>query len=175
MIIVITGGSGSGKSAYAEERAAALGRGEMIYLATMASRDEESLDRIRKHRERRAPLGFRTVERPFDLAGEAQGWADKSGRTVLLECMSNLAANEMFMAPRGPEGAAARIQAGIDRLREKCDNLVIVTNEVFSDGGGYDETTQRWIALLGGVNAYLGQLADEVWEVVAGIPLKIKG
>ena len=85
------------------------------------------------------------------------------------------ACSEDFRACSGPEGAAARIQAGIDRLREKCDNLVIVTNEVFSDGGGYDETTQRWIALLGGANAYLGQLADEVWEVVAGIPLKIKG
>ena len=54
MITVITGGSGSGKSAYAESLITGFGEKERIYIATMFPFDEESRRRIQRHRRMRA-------------------------------------------------------------------------------------------------------------------------
>ena len=66
MMTVIIGGSGSGKSAFAEALVRKL-KGERIYLATMAAGDPESLRRIARHRKQREHLGFATVEQPLRL------------------------------------------------------------------------------------------------------------
>ena len=66
MLTVIIGGSGSGKSAFAEALVRKL-KGERIYLATMAAGDPESLRRIARHRKQREHLGFATVEQPLRL------------------------------------------------------------------------------------------------------------
>ena len=50
MMILVTGGSGSGKSAFAEETVLSLGEARRIYIATMQAFDEESHRRIRRHR-----------------------------------------------------------------------------------------------------------------------------
>ena len=97
---------------------------------------------------------------------------------ILLECMSNLAANEMFREEISPERISVyiaecgtRILDGVAHLLNTCDNMVIVTNEVFSDTLSYDEFTLAYIQLLGHINAALAQMADEVVEVVYGIPV----
>ena len=46
MVALVTGGSGSGKSAYAEQQLLALNANENIYLATMICRDAESRRRV---------------------------------------------------------------------------------------------------------------------------------
>lgn len=51
---------------------------------------------------------------------------------------------------------------------------MIVTGEVFSDGAAYEEGTLDYIRQLGEVNCRLGRKAEEVWEVVYGIPLSLK-
>ena len=53
MVTLITGGSGSGKSAYAESVITGFGEHERIYIATMYPFDEESHERIRRHRKMR--------------------------------------------------------------------------------------------------------------------------
>ena len=53
MLVVVTGGSGSGKSAFAEETVLSLGEARRIYIATMQAFDEESHRRIRRHRHMR--------------------------------------------------------------------------------------------------------------------------
>ena len=95
---------------------------------------------------------------------------------VLLECMSNLAANEMFSReqPVDRETVIAKILQGIEVLRKQADPLVIVTNNVFEDGIAYDSATIEYIEALGRVNERLAAEADEVVEVVAGIPQWIK-
>ena len=54
MLVVVTGGSGSGKSAFAEETVLSFGEARRIYIATMQAFDEESHRRIRRHRHMRA-------------------------------------------------------------------------------------------------------------------------
>ena len=92
-MIVVTGGSGSGKSAYAEKQILQFGEMPRYYIATMENRDAESQKRVDRHRAMRADKKFVTVECPYDLQ-EIQ--LEKTG-AVLLECMSNLVANELFI------------------------------------------------------------------------------
>ena len=69
MFFVVTGGSGSGKSAFAEKLTASLGEGRRIYIATMMCFDEEGKKRISRHRAMRADKHFETLERYTDLCG----------------------------------------------------------------------------------------------------------
>lgn len=169
MLIVVTGGSGSGKSAYAEERIAASGISKRYYMATMICKDEESRKRIQRHRSMRADKQFETVECPVDLHLVQM----EPGCAVLLECMSNLTANEMFSRPdtRSSEEIEEKIIKGIDSLLTQCDLLVVVTNEVFSDGSNYDSLTEEYLKCLGSINCRLAEIADEVVEVVYSIPI----
>lgn len=170
MFHVITGGSGSGKSAYAEGKILELGPAPRIYIATMYPFDEESHLRIDRHRRMRAEKEFETVECYTGLGSVRV----PDNANVLLECMSNLAANEMFQPGGAGSGTVAGVMEGILHLLESCANLIVVTNEIFSDGIQYDEETRTYQRYLGEINVQMASMADQVTEVVYGMPLKIK-
>lgn len=172
MLSIIIGGSGSGKSAFAEDLVCHL-PGQRLYIATMTARDPESLQRIAKHRRARAGRRFQTLERGRDLAGElASGTGFPTDANVLLEDLSNLLANEMFR-PEG--GGVDAVRAGIKALMDRCTNLTVVTNEIFSDGGRYDGMTELYLRNLAMLNRELAREADLVAEVVCGLPNVLKG
>lgn len=171
MLVLITGGSGSGKSAYAEERVLGFGKARRIYIATMFPFDEESLKRIERHRAMRRDKGFETVECYTDLRS-AEIPEDS---VVLLECMSNLVANEMFQDNGAKENTVDAVLQGVKTLLSKARQVVIVTNEIFSDAVSYEEETKEYQKNLGKINQALAVLADEVVEVVYGIPVYGKG
>ena len=88
--------------------------------------------------------------------------------------LGNLLANELF-APEGAKDAAfGSILAGIERLQDCCETLVIVTNEIFSDGLPYPPETMQYIELLGRLNAALCARAQAAYESVCGILLPVK-
>ena len=167
MFTLVIGGAASGKSEYAESLALRL-PGRRIYLATMRPWDEECLCRIRRHRRIRRGRGFETVERYTDLAGAEI----PAGANVLLECMSNLAANELYDPEGGGEEAVYR---GIDALLSRSRHLTVVTNDVFSGGADYGEDTLRYLRTLARINRSLAARADAVTEVVCGLPGFLKG
>ena len=102
--------------------------------------------------------------------------ADVSGyHTVLLECMSNLTANEMYQEKGSGDHCVEEILAGIRHVKEQCRNLIIVTNEIFSDGMDYDEETRRYQKYLGEINVRMASMADRVAEGGYSIPLIHKG
>lgn len=170
MLYLVTGGSGSGKSGYAEALLQHSDCTFRFYLATMMVWDEEGKKRVTRHRAMRADKGFVTEERFTDLAGFRlpESGADSA---VLLECMANLLSNEYY---RLGTDAAEVVLKGINRLQKQCGDLIIVTNEVFSDGEDYGRETGEYIEMLGTVNRELARMAGSVTEVVYGIPLKIK-
>lgn len=170
MITVITGGSGSGKSAYAEEMVLAQGPARRYYIATMRSWDEECAEKIARHRRMRADKGFETVECYQDLHRVTL----KPDSVILLECMSNLTANEFYREDACRADMQQRIINGILHLQKQTKALMIVTNEVFSDGVDYDRETREYRRILGSVNQELARLADQVTEVVYGLPVTIK-
>ena len=195
MVILVIGGSGSGKSEYAEKMTEFLfqeseennasgmsvTQGIMLesttesmkkyYLATMQVFDEEGRKKVERHRRLRSGKGFLTVEQPTDVH-RALDKMDAGGRIVLLECISNLVANEMFTGTKTE--AAEKIIREIEILRQETTHLVIVSNNVFEDGISYDESTMEYIRVMGYVNRKLAVLADQVVEVVVGIPVMIK-
>ncbi|MGI6070410.1 MAG: bifunctional adenosylcobinamide kinase/adenosylcobinamide-phosphate guanylyltransferase [Blautia sp.] len=171
MITVITGGSGSGKSAYAEEQVLSYGDGKRIYIATMEPFGEEGAKRIARHHKLREGKGFTTVERYIDL----DGLMIPRGSEVLLECMSNLVANEMFRPDGAGDHLLEAVVSGVRHLEALADHLCIVTNEISSEAWDYEEQTVLYEKYLGQVNQELGRMADEVVEVTCGIPEFIKG
>ena len=193
MIALVIGGSGSGKSAYAEQMAVkAAGNGSLYYVATMQVYDEEGKKKVERHQKMRAGKGFLTIEQPRRLKEAAKKVATERvpagkaaagvGKTVLLECMSNLVANEMFseenlsavMDEAKIKQLSHEIISGVTALQDSCDILIIVTNQIFEDGIRYDASTMAYIRLLGDINRQIAERAEQVIEVVAGIPIFIK-
>lgn len=185
MLYLVTGGSASGKSEYAEEMAVSLQRknkGGLFYVAAMYPFDEECKDRIRKHQNMRRDKGFVTIEcytRVEQIKGE-------KGGVYLLECMSNLLANEMYQEEgRLKELSRMNEQAGKEQVREviadplitlsRTADVIVVSNEVFSDGVFYGEEMKRYVQALGMINVLLGEAACFVAEAVCKIPVIQKG
>ena len=135
MITLVLGGSGSGKSAYAEHLLD--GKTSKYYIATMQVYDAEGEKKVARHRRLRAGKGFVTIEQPLDIgevdfskrAQQAMEPPDRAGQNVterprcaLLECMSNLVANEMFAENkiRLRDEVTAQIIDGIEALDTYC-------------------------------------------------------
>jgi adenosylcobinamide kinase/adenosylcobinamide-phosphate guanylyltransferase len=171
MITLITGASSSGKSGIAETIAQNQNAGHLFYIATMHQYDDESVRRVRRHREMRAEKGFETIEKYTDIGGIYI----PVNSTCLLECLSNLLANEMYDKDGSGDGADVKILSDIKKLAAKASNLIIVTNEIFADGVIYDEFCTAYINKLGLINRETAAAADVVIESVAGIPIYHKG
>ena len=167
MMILVTGGSGSGKSAFAEDCVLALGEKKRVYIATMFPFDDESKKRVVRHRNMRKGKGFETVE---CYTGLKNVQIEKKS-TVLLECMSNLVANEMFQESGAGENTVEEIMEGIRNIKAQAEDLVIVTNEIFSEACRYEGETETYQSYLGEINRKLAALSDQVVEVVYGIPV----
>ena len=167
MLTLVIGGAGSGKSAFAEELVCRL-PGERIYIAAMLPRDGESRKRVEKHRAQRTGKGFETLERGLDLAGAAL----PKDANVLLEDLSNLLANELY-EPSG--GGAEAVRRALAHLFARCENLTVVTNEVFSGGADYAAESLRYMRALADLNRPLTVRADRAVEVVCGLPNVLKG
>ncbi len=175
MITLVYGGSGSGKSAFAEDLVCKTNYKNRYYLATMQAFDDESKKRIQRHRNLRSGKGFVTLEYPIDIVNtisEIDG--DSSESIVLLECMSNLVANEMFKDGqiRSADECVAKIIEEVKTIDKIVASFVIVTNNIFEDGNSYDPQTKEYMRALGEVNVKLAQMAKETYEVVVGIGIK---
>ncbi len=170
MMILLTGGSACGKSSYAESLCLRFD-GPRYYIAAMRPYGEGSAEKIERHRQMRLGKGFETIERYTDLAGLT---LPQRG-TVLLECICNLTANEMFDEVGNQSDPYDAVLEGVSALKNRCETLVVVTNDVGSDNKNYDPGTKDYVRALGRINAALAQKADAVYELVCGIPLVLKG
>ena len=171
MFTLVIGGAASGKSAYAEDLILHAGPLPRFYIATMEPFDGECRARIARHRASRAQKSFETVERYTNL--EQLRLPERGA--VLLECMSNLVANELY-SPRGAGADTERaILRGIDALLPQCQELVVVSNEVFSGGCDYEGDTLQYLRILAAVNRALAARAGQVAEIVCGQAVYYKG
>jgi len=173
VIALVCGGVASGKSEIAEKLTVTVNKGKLAYIATMSPHDDECRKRIEKHRKMRQGKGFDTFEIPYHLGGGL----DQIGtyETVLLECMSNLTANEMFIAGRKAQETINALKTDIKNLSEKVKNVVVVSSTVFSSLNRYDEFTEAYIQVIGKINCDIAAFADVVIESVCSIPVIHKG
>ena len=170
MLCLLTGGSANGKSSFAERILAELPE-PRVYVATMRVYDDEGEAKVARHRRLRAGKGFFTVEAQTDV-----DTADvPEGASVLLECICNLVGNEMFDEQGNMRDVTGKVIDEVLALAARCPNMVVVTNDVGGEHGEYGEGTLAYIETIGKVNAELARVADEMYEVVCGIPLVLKG
>lgn len=167
MFTLVIGGAASGKSEFAEAHVLSLS-GRRVYLATMEPFGAEGRARVERHRRMRAGKGFETVERYTNLAGLLL----PPDTNILLECLGNLTANELY-SPRG--GGTRAVLDGIDHLLSRSAHLTVVTNEVCSGGTDYAGDTLAYMRELARINRTLAARADLVVEVVCSLPSVLKG
>lgn len=177
-VTLVLGGAGSGKSEFAEALAVerAAGGRHLAYVATMAVRDGEDLRRVERHRALRAGKGFVTYENPLGL----EGLTLPPGSVALVEDLSNWLANRMF----APEGVAGSGGPEYDHGRALVEavfapslgdvELILVGNDLFADGAGYEGGMAAYLTQLAAVHRELARRGEHLYEVVCGIPIRRK-
>jgi len=172
MMTLVIGGASSGKSEVAENLCMTL-PGKRAYTATMMPSGEQAHRRIERHLALRNGKGMETIEQYTDLSNIADKAA--SYNVLLIECMTNLVANEQFRTDRQPKtDIACKIYEDILLLRTVCPHLIVVTGDVFCDGFTYPEETMSYIRHLGSLNCMLATSADRVIEVFYGLATDLK-
>jgi adenosylcobinamide kinase/adenosylcobinamide-phosphate guanylyltransferase len=168
--ILITGGARSGKSRFAQKLAAEAG-GRVLFVATAEAKDKDMRLRIEAHRESR-PAGWKTLEAPLGISeiidqhiGEAE--------IVVIDCITMLVANRLLQG-RSEELALKEIKAIVDQMGKLEATFILVTNEVGLGLVPDNELGRRYRDCLGRANQILAQHVDEVYLMVAGIPIRLK-
>ena len=174
MIAFISGGACSGKSTHAEalaRRWQAERGGARYYLATAMSGSDEWQARIGRHRQARGE-GWITLEEPVDLIAALERVAP--GSTLLLDCLTLWASQLLYVSEYAGELDEARGIAMLERLlaeaRQRDVALVIVSNDVNEGMPPEDAEVWRYLAFLQRAHRLVAQEADEVIQVMAGLP-----
>ena len=161
MLTLVTGGSASGKSEYAE-RIVPQG-GPRLYLATMEPFGKEAEMRIARHRRLREGKGFETVECSVNIRKCIESCR---GKHVLLEDLPNLVANETFSSfQREPAGILSQLL----ELEKVSESLTCVTGILTADGVRYDSDTTGYLEKLAWIERGLAEHAERTIEVVCGV------
>lgn len=167
-LVFVTGGARSGKSSFAERRAAASGHG-VTYLATAQAFDAEMEARIARHRADRPP-GWVTVEEPLNVPGALR---DAATPTVLLDCLSLWASN-LLLAELSDEAILTRADALLNAACSRPGLTVLVTNEVGLGIVPDNALARRYRDVLGWVNQRAAAASGEAWLLVSGLPMRLK-
>ncbi len=177
--VLVLGGARSGKSAFAERLAGECG-GDVVYVAAATVEDPEMADRVRRHRERR-PAEWRTLEVRRDVAQAVAALPDV--RTVLVEDLTLLLADRFRELDEGggtsddsavADGAERAIADEVAQLLRLPAHVILVSNEVGMGIVPASPLGRLFRDALGRVNQGAARGANEVYVLVAGLPLRLK-
>jgi len=176
-IILITGGSRSGKSAHAQKIAESI-CGTRTYIATCPYLDEEMTARIRKHREARESSCWHTIEETIDIAGALR--TSEESQVILVDCLTLWINNILYEAgQRGESLDEEAIGARCREVLDVCDGLpgtvIFVTNEVGMGIVPENPASRLYRDIAGRCNQIIASHADVVVFMISGLPLHIKG
>lgn len=183
-IILVTGGARSGKSTYAESLCK-LQNNKTAYIATSIPFDEELKERVRKHRASR-PQEWTTYEL-YEKVDEKIPEIAQQHQTVILDCVTLMVNNLMFKEGidynECSSEAINKLEAGIREavtkllraIRKTEMYFVFVTNEIGMSPVAANKLTRIYTDIIGRINQMIAAESDEVYFVVSGIPMKIKG
>lgn len=166
--IFVLGGARSGKSSFALKNASLIS-GEKAYIATAQAFDAEMEERIRKHKEQRGE-DWTTFEEPLMLA-EIVGEISDKYSVIVVDCLTLWLSNLM---QRKAE-VEVQVNAFASALStQRSATVFVVSNDVGMGIVPENELARRFRDFAGILNQKIAELADEVYLVTAGIPLKIK-
>lgn len=179
-IILVTGGSRSGKSSFAEQLY--NGNNDVTYIATAIVTDEEMQERIKMHKQSRNQ-NWETIEGYKNLHKVVP---NISTQNILLDCVTVMITNLMFEIYADYEQISKediinlekeitwQFESFIKEVRKQNKSLVLVTNEV-----GYGLVPEYKLGRIfrdvaGRINQKLALWSDEVYMVACGLPIKLK-
>jgi len=174
MRLFISGGCKNGKSFYAQRLAKAQHAEPLYYIATMKPVDLEDDERIARHRKERDGWGFATIEQPLDI----EAILDKCdlGGSFLLDSLTALLANEMFLSDGSiNEQAAHKITAGLVLVINNIENIVIVSDYIYSDTPFFDQLTEKYRKSLAEIDRTAARYCEAVLEVAYSSVIAHKG
>ena len=176
---LVLGGVRSGKSSFAEELVGHWG-GPALYVATGRALDEEMAARIRKHRERR-PTHWLTLEEPFALPERLARFLQGNSQVciVLVDSVDAWISNLILAQEEGDRETTERLALeSLDAVLQLCADTakraVLVSSEVGLSPVSLNALGRQFQDLLGTINQRIASQADEVFLVVAGIPVRVK-
>lgn len=167
-IILVTGGQRSGKSSYAQ-RVALQWSENPVYLATSRVWDEEYRERIRRHQRDRGPQ-WTNIEEEKQLSLH-----QLEGRVIVVDCLTLWSTNFFFDNDGQTDLSLTQLKEEFDRFTAQEAVFIFVTNEIGMGGVSENDVQRHFTDLLGWMNQYVAERADEVVWMVSGIPVKIKG
>lgn len=183
-LILVTGGARSGKSQFAESLCRNRNN-RTAYIATSIPFDEELKARVKKHRKMR-PDTWETFEIYEDIYKVIPKIA-REHDTVILDCVTLMVNNLMFkenldydeLTTKEVDVLEASIKAQFTNLLEAVKQtdlyFVIVTNEIGMSPVAANKLTRIYTDIIGRMNQLITKESDEVYFVVSGISMKIKG
>jgi len=170
-VVLILGGARSGKSGFALRLAQELGQ-KVLFVATAEPLDEEMRERIEEHRKRR-PESWRTLEAPLEV-GRRISQELKDEEVVLIDCLTLLLSNLMGEGGKLQERAEAELEGLLRCMEEARASFILVSNEVGMGIVPEHKSGRLFRDLQGRANQLLADRADEVYFMVAGLPLRLK-
>ena len=179
--ILIIGGARSGKSDYAQELAMSLPQ-PVLFVATAEAGDEEMRQRVQAHRKKR-PATWKTLEAPASVGDQIRNEIG-SIPTVIIDCIT-LLVNNVFNKHTGPDGEitdsnpierdlTSEIESLVECMNEVNASFIVVTNEVGQGLVPASSMSRLYRDMLGKTNRMLAQNMEEVYMMIAGLPVKIK-
>lgn len=169
--ILVIGGNGSGKSSFA------LNLGEKIYsenklktrvfIATAEPKDKEMREKIKRHKEERK--GWKTIEEPLKIHLHLKENYD----VIVIDCLTMWITN-LFFKYRRREKIEEMKKIFVDSYRNFGKNIIAVSNETGLGIIPPSKISRDWLYHLNDLNKKIGAISDEVYFMIAGIPLKLK-
>ena len=170
-LILVTGGARSGKSAFAQ-RLARERQGRTAFIATAQAGDEEMKARIEKHRQER-PGTWHTIEEPCNLS-QALCTCGGAFEVVLIDCMGLWISN-LLLQERDEAFILQEVGRLVTASAAVAAGVIIVSNEAGMGIVPDNRLSRSFRDILGKANQEIAAAADEVFFLVAGMPLRIKG
>ena len=176
-VTLVTGGARSGKSTYAQEMAMKAGV-PVLFVATAEAGDDDMIKRIEEHKKSR-PAGWETLEATSNIGNRISENIGKAN-IVIIDCIT-LLVNNIFMqydettdTDTAEQGVMSEIEELIDCMDRTEADFIIVTNETGLGIVPADRISRLYRDILGRANQRLAQRADEVYMLIAGIPMAVK-
>lgn len=169
--LLVMGGARSGKSRHAQavaEGAAEADSTELVFIATAQAFDDEMVARIARHRADRSVI-WRTVEAPLELS-EALRIEDRSGRVILVDCLTLWASN-LLLGEHDIDAAIADLEK---RIAAMTARIILVSNEVGFGIVPDNALARRFRDVAGTLNQRIARIVTQVDCVIAGLPQRIK-
>lgn len=178
--VLITGGARSGKSSFAQALAVQSAKA-VLFVATAEAGDDEMRQRIEEHRRSR-PADWTTLEVTSGVGKEI--WQRGTAQLVIVDCITMLVSNVLGQYAGRSGGqiddslaereVAAEINQLIDCINRLDAEFIMVTNEVGSGLVPDNEMGRLYRDLLGKANQLLAGQVDQVYLMVAGLPVLLK-